>query len=69
MPGLSEGSWGYNGDDGRLFVDGDLGREVTRPTVTDSPACFKAGDTVGCGLDMSTGDGFCTLNGEKLDIG
>ena len=67
MPGMSEGSWGYHGEDGRLFVDGDLGRKVS--TATNDPGWFRAGSVVGCGLDMTTGDGFCTLNGEKLNIG
>lgn len=30
---------------------------------------YDEGDVVGCGLDMETGDGFCTLNGKKLDFG
>lgn len=67
MPGMSEGSWGYHGDDGRLYIDDNFGRQVTR--VSGKRGRFQAGDVVGCGLNMRTGDGFCTLNGEKLNTG
>lgn len=34
-----------------------------------TPARFQAGDVVGFGLDMITGEGYCTLNGRRLSMG
>lgn len=67
MPGWCKGSWGYHGDDGCLFIAGGDGK---RPTADfGDSGRFHSGDTVGCGLDMKTGEGFCTLNGKRLDMG
>ncbi len=67
LPGWERGSWGYHGDDGRLFVESSTGSE---PTADFGDAGkFHSRDVVGCGLDMKTGEGFCTRNGKRLDMG
>lgn len=66
MPGLFGGSWGYHGDDGFLFMNG----EDTDPSKDFGAAGqFSAGDTVGIYLNLRSGEGFCTRNGKKLDMG
>lgn len=67
MPGHFEKSWGYHGDDGKLFVEGAKG--FTPNDNFGSSGTYSKGDTVGVYLDTKTGRGFCTKNGKKLDIG
>ncbi|RTE82800.1 hypothetical protein BHE90_002705 [Fusarium euwallaceae] len=67
MPGWFKGSWGYHGDDGRLFIESDTGAAPSSDFGEDGE--FKSGDIVGACLNMDTGQGFCTRNGKKLNMG
>lgn len=69
LPGWESNSWGYHGDDGRAFCSRGTG-EAYGPT-------FTTGDTVGCGVDWTGGEGkgkgkgegargFFTKNGQFL---
>jgi len=60
-------SWAYHGDDGRLIVDGEAAEEPN--DSFGSSGTYGKGDIVGVYLDTKTGEGFCTKNGKKLDIG
>jgi hypothetical protein len=67
MPGTFTRSWAYNGI-GRLCVEG----EYAEPDDgEDSVPSFWTDQAprVGCGMDMRTGLGWCTLNGMRFDIG
>jgi hypothetical protein len=55
LPGWEPESWGYHGDDGKVFSD-YIFAHVWGPT-------FTTGDTVGCGLTPNTKRGFFTKNG------
>jgi len=58
MPGWHFGSWGYHGDDGKVFSE--TGRGIRYgPT-------YETGDTVGCGGDMARKTIFFTKNGVHL---
>ncbi|RSL78383.1 hypothetical protein CEP51_008242 [Fusarium floridanum] len=68
MPGWFKGSWGYHGDDGALLMES--GTEQTIPSSDFGEAGeFKSGDIVGACLNTDTGQGFCTRNGKKLNMG
>ncbi|PTD12570.1 hypothetical protein FCULG_00004550 [Fusarium culmorum] len=62
-PGWDPSSWGYHSDDGGLF-EGD-GRAV----VEDAKHICGQGDTMGCGVNFKTGEGYRTRNGVLLDSG
>lgn len=67
MLGLSAISLAYNGEDGALFVNSSEG---SQPNTTSVPGgAYGADDTVGIGLDLDTGKGFVTRNGERMDLG
>ncbi|KAK7432976.1 hypothetical protein QQZ08_000447 [Neonectria magnoliae] len=67
MPGWFEGSWGYHGDDGNFFMEHGRG---SAPTPDFGPsAAYSAGDIAGVGMNLETGEGFCTLNGKRRDVG
>jgi hypothetical protein len=67
MPGSFRGSWAYHGDDGELFIENEDGSAPSRDF--GDAGTYSAGDVVGVGLDLETGEGFCTLNGERRDVG
>ncbi|KAF4884743.1 Ankyrin-3 [Colletotrichum fructicola] len=67
MPGWFEGSWGYHGDDGHVFA-GFAGGSIPSSDFGDS-ATFQAGDVAGVCLNVETGQGFCTRNGNRLNMG
>ncbi|KAH7146763.1 ankyrin repeat-containing domain protein, partial [Dactylonectria estremocensis] len=67
MPGWFDGSWAYRGDDGMLFIES--GRGVAPAPDFGAPGEFGAGDVVGACLNLETGEGFCTLNGKKMNMG
>jgi SPRY domain len=57
MPGWRRGSWGYHGDDGKIFAEGTGG---------NYGPLYGTGDVVGCGIDLQSGIIFFTKNGEHL---
>ncbi|KAH6970509.1 ankyrin repeat-containing domain protein [Ilyonectria sp. MPI-CAGE-AT-0026] len=67
MPGWFDGSWAYHGDDGKLFIESGYGA-VPTPDF-GAPGEFGADDVVGACLNLETGEGFCTLNGKKMNMG
>jgi Ran-binding protein 9/10 len=60
LPGWETHSWGYHGDDGKMFSGEHSGRSYG-PT-------FSANDVVGCGINFNTGQAFFTLNGRDLEV-
>ena len=60
LPGWETHSWGYHGDDGKMFSGEHAGRSYG-PT-------FSANDVVGCGIDFNLGQAFFTLNGRDLEV-
>lgn len=60
LPGWETHSWGYHGDDGKIFSGEHAGRNYG-PT-------FTANDVVGCGINFNSGQAFFTLNGRDLDV-
>ncbi|OOF91022.1 hypothetical protein ASPCADRAFT_400441 [Aspergillus carbonarius ITEM 5010] len=60
LPGWEQESWAYHGDDGKSFFGESQGQgRQYGPT-------FGANDTVGCGVNFSTGCAFFTKNGVFL---
>lgn len=60
LPGWEAESWAYHGDDGKSFFGESQGQgRQYGPT-------FGANDTVGCGVNFSTGCAFFTKNGVFL---
>ncbi|KAF2966493.1 hypothetical protein GQX73_g7098 [Xylaria multiplex] len=52
-------SWGYHGDNGGFYCS-------TREGFVDSSLRYGIGDTVGCGVNLTTGKVWFTKNGELL---
>ncbi|KAH7134452.1 hypothetical protein EDB81DRAFT_762752 [Dactylonectria macrodidyma] len=67
MPGWFDRSWAYHGDNGMLFIESGYGA-VPTPDF-GAPGEFGASDVVGACLNLETGEGFCTLNGKKINMG
>ncbi|KAF5578241.1 hypothetical protein FPCIR_11643 [Fusarium pseudocircinatum] len=67
MPGWFERSWAYHGDDGLLYVDSGDG-DLPSPDFGEQ-GMFGSNFVVGVCLNMKTGQGFCTKNGKRLDMG
>ncbi|KAI1822235.1 ankyrin repeat-containing domain protein [Xylaria intraflava] len=55
-------SWGYHGDDGMIVCSASSGR----PEAKDSNLRYTYGDTVGCGVDLTTRKIWFTKNGKML---
>ncbi|KAH7244825.1 hypothetical protein B0J15DRAFT_537647 [Fusarium solani] len=68
LPGWFKGSWGYHGGDGALFIESGTEQTIPSSDFGDSGK-FKSGDVVGVCLNVDTGQGFCTRNGKKLNMG
>jgi hypothetical protein len=60
LPGWETHSWGYHGDDGKMFFGEHSGRSYG-PT-------FGSGDVIGCGINFNAGYSFFTKNGIDLGI-
>jgi Ran-binding protein 9/10 len=60
LPGWETHSWGYHGDDGKVFSGEHSGRSYG--------PMFSANDVVGCGFDFKLGQAFFTINGRDLDV-
>ncbi|WVR03215.1 hypothetical protein IAU60_000206 [Kwoniella sp. DSM 27419] len=58
LVGWDKGSWGWHGDDGRSFEGQGRGEKFSETWTT--------GDTVGCGVDFTTGRAFFTKNGKMM---
>ena len=58
MPGWTSGSWGYRGNDGKIFHQ--TGRGI------DYGPTYGAEDVVGCGINFTTNSAFFTKNGRYL---
>lgn len=71
MPGWSNGSWAFHGDDGRMFIEDPWNGDKPSDDFGLEAAAYgdRVGVIVGVGLDMRTGKGFCTLDGRRLDMG
>ncbi|KKA18566.1 Ran-binding protein (RanBPM) [Rasamsonia emersonii CBS 393.64] len=60
LPGWEQESWAYHGDDGKSFFGENQGQgRPYGPT-------FTVNDTIGCGVNFSTGCAFFTKNGVFL---
>lgn len=59
MLGWLEGSWGYHGDDGKVF---DCRRGSTYGPVYDE------GAVIGCGVNFKEETAFYTVNGEVIGM-
>ncbi|KAK7415758.1 hypothetical protein QQX98_005671 [Neonectria punicea] len=68
MPGWFLKSWAYHGDDGNLFIEYDEEGFVPSEHFGDN-GTFGAGQVVGACMNVQTGQGFCTRDGARLDMG
>lgn len=62
LPGWEQESWAYHGDDGKSFFGEGQGQGRPYGPV------FGVNDTVGCGVNFSTGQAFFTKNGVYLGM-
>jgi len=60
LAGWETHSWGYHGDDGKMFFGEQSGKSYG-PT-------FGTGDIIGCGINFNAGNAFFTKNGQDLGI-
>lgn len=58
MPGWNKGSWGYHGDDGKIFKQYGIGYPFGE--------LYGAGDVIGCGADLERYEIFFTKNGHHI---
>ncbi|KAF6520633.1 hypothetical protein HZS61_014891 [Fusarium oxysporum f. sp. conglutinans] len=66
MPGWFERSWAYHVDDGRFFINSD---DSFPSSDFGDRGLFGSYFVLGACLNMKTGQGFCTRNGKRLDMG
>mmetsp|Transcript_18268 Transcript_18268/g.25585 ORF Transcript_18268/g.25585 Transcript_18268/m.25585 type:complete len:427 (-) Transcript_18268:292-1572(-) len=60
QPGWEDGSYGYNGEDGKKYHEAFRGEPYSEP--------FTAGDVIGCGIIYHKQEMFFTKNGKFLGI-
>ncbi|KAF8252718.1 hypothetical protein K440DRAFT_684845 [Wilcoxina mikolae CBS 423.85] len=63
MPGWGLDSWGYHGDDGKLYCSSLFGKSRSWAET------FGKGDVVGCGIGRRAGGISFTKNGKYLGVG
>jgi ankyrin repeat protein len=61
MPGWKFDSWGYHGDDGKIYHNFPDRGSLWGPT-------FTTGDVIGCGINFNTGQIFFSKNGIFLGV-
>ncbi|KAJ5950794.1 Ankyrin repeat-containing domain protein [Penicillium vulpinum] len=61
MLGWDSGSWGFHGDDGKIFAGYGKGRPYGKGD-------YSIGDTIGCCFDPNQGTTFYTRNGKSLGL-
>ncbi|SPJ88726.1 uncharacterized protein FTOL_12620 [Fusarium torulosum] len=66
FPGWRHRSWGYHGNDGGLYIEGN---QANPSSDFGESGTFASGDVVGVCLNTETGQGFCTRNGKMLKMG
>lgn len=62
LPGWESESWAYHGDDGKSFFGENQGQGRSYGPM------FGANDTIGCGVNFSSGCAFFTKNGVFLGM-
>jgi Ran-binding protein 9/10 len=63
MPGWTDNSYAYHGDDGHIFEEGD---HLSAHRLDGRYPTYGAGDVVGCGIDWELKTVYFVKNGVRL---